>query len=375
MAHKPRFSDQDIYDIAREGFLYELRKLIEIVQSAGFRNLLPAFLSYKAFLVKGRPRFFTQDLVDQLLQENRLIDATNCITDIRELFLCANIAACCEIFTGWTIPVNDLEITRANEYLTMGLANASADKASLGRSMAERLNNGDTVRVIQLLKLLGLLEADIASCHQVSLGASFGNRDCRAMHLEPSIIPTGAIAPSEVLPPLRFNAKPVSPGDIVLMDNDPTTKSVYAQLNAEGQGNVNAITVDLYEGLHWLARQVENLELVPRTMVVAFRIEPRAFTDVDQFLSCISKVIAESADLVMTIGSGETTDEFRHRLEVLEEINQRLSENGMKPVRIRCYRGNSPDEQRAKPVFGLSQYASYETLYCRLEKSKLACSG
>ena len=372
MTQNPRFTDQDIYDIARVGFLYELGKLIEITRSAGFRVLLPAFLSYKSFLARGTKRFFSRDVIDNLLSAPRLIDATNCPTDAQNIFLCANIAACCEIFSGWTIPVNNLEITRTNEYLEMGLASAGMDKVSIGRSMADRLNNGDTVRVIQTLKLLGLLETDISSCHQISLGASFGNRDCHAMHLEPSITPTGAIAISEALPPLRFNVIPGNPKDIILMDNDPVARPVYDRLNADGQRHVNAIVTDLYDGLGKLAQQVEDSEVTPRTMVAAFRIEPRAFTDVDQFLYLVSKVIAVTADLIMTIGSGDTTDEFKHRLDVLDGISLRLSENGMEPVRIKCYRGNSPDEQRANPVFGLNQYASYETLFCSLEKNKLA---
>ena len=371
MTQNPRFTGQDIYDLAKEGFLHELGKLVEITQSIGFRELLPKFLTYNAFLTTGKQRFFIESLTENLLKETRFIDASNCPTDAGKLFLCANLAACCEIFSGWTIPVNDLDMNRTNEYLEMALANAGVDKESLGRNMAQRLNNGDTVRVVQTLKLLGLLDADISSCHQISLGASIGRRDCHAMHLEPSIIPAGTIATSEVLSPLRFNVRPGKPADIILMDNDPVMKPVYDRLNTEGKGHIAAMVTDLYDGLGGLARQVEDSEVTPRTMVVAFRIEPRAFTDIDRFLDSIGKVIAESADFVMTIGSGDTTDEFRHRQDVLTVLNRRLSDHGMNPFRIKAYSGGNTEEQRANPVFGLNQYASYETLYCRLEKSKL----
>ncbi len=176
------------------------------------------------------------------------------------------------------------------------------------------------------------------------------------MHLEPSIIPAGTIATSEVLSPLRFNVRPGNPADIILMDNDPVMKPVYDRLNAEGQGHVTAMVTDLYDGLGSLARQVEDSEVAPRTMVVAFRIEPRAFTDIDRFLDSIGKVIAESADFVMTIGSGDTTDEFRHRLDVLAVLNRRLSDNGMNSFRIKCllggkYRGaTSQSGVRPEPV-------------------------
>jgi hypothetical protein len=142
-------------------------------------------------------------------------------------------------------------------------------------------------------------------------------------------------------------------------------------LNAEGQGSVKAITADLYEGLDWLTQQVENRVMPPRTMVVAYRIEPRAFPDIEQFLDSIGNVIADSADLVMTIGSGDTTEEFRHRIDVLEGIYRNLADKGMNPLRIKYYSGVNTEEQRASPVFGLNQYASYETLYCKLDKRRL----
>ena len=359
-----------MYDVARQGFLYELGKLIEVTQFAGFQGVLPRFLAYNATLAEGRQGFLAKDAVERL-REEQVIDAANCTKDAEQLFYCANVAACCEIFSGWTIPVNGLEIARASEYLDMALSNAGIDRVALGRGMAERLNNGDTVRVVQALKLLGLLEADISSCHQLSLGASFGNRDCRAMHLEPSIAPAGPVATSGVLPPLRFVAKPGNPSDIILMDNDPSAKQVYDSLNAVSQGNVKGIVTDLNEGLGWLAGQVERQEVAPRTIVVAYRIEPRAFMDIDFFLSRIGNVIGGSADFIMTIGSGDTNDEFRNRLDVLGVINQCLSDKGLEPILIKCCKGNDLGDMRANPVFGLSQYASYETLYCRLEKSKL----
>lgn len=372
MTRTATFTDDTIYDLAREGFLHELGVLVEITLSRWFRELLPAFLTYKAFLAAGKHSFLDDHILGHLLEQRAGIDALDSDEEVKKLFLCANLAACCEIFAGWTIPVNELDPNRTGEYLQLALTNAGADKTSLGRNMAQRLNNGDTVRIIQALKLLGLIRADTDSYHQLSLGASIGRRDCHALHLEPSLLPVAPAPSPAALPPLRFGVKPGNPTDIVLMDNDPVLQSVYERLNAEQPRRVMAMNVDLHKGLRELAEKVNGGQLPPRTLIAAFRIEPRAFSDIDFFLGSIGAVIGAHVDFVMSIGSGDTDDEFRHRIEVLDSISERLSQKGMHPVRIKAYRGESLQEQRACPAFGLNQYASYETLYCRLEKDRLA---
>ena len=372
MTRAVTFTDDTIYDLAREGFLHELGVLVQITQSRWFWDLFPAFLTYKAFLSSTKHNFLDDRVLGQLLKRQAPIDALERGGDVEKLFLCANLAASCEIFSGWTIPVNELDPDRTGEYLQLALANAAADRTSLGRNMAQRLNNGDTVRIIQALKLLGLIRVDTNSYHQLSLGASIGRRDCHALHLEPALIPTTAATSPATPPPLRFSVRPGAPRDIVLMDNDPALVPVYERLNADPSGAVTAMNIDLHDGLEKLAQTISEHQLPPRTLIAAFRIEPRAFADIGFFLRSIGTVIDEQADFVMTIGSGDTDDEFRHRLEVLNGISENLDQNGMQPVRIEAYQGETLAEQRARPAFGLNQYASYETLYCRLERSKLA---
>lgn len=48
MTRAAEFTDDTIYDLAREGFLHELGVLVEITRSSWFRELQPAFLTYKA---------------------------------------------------------------------------------------------------------------------------------------------------------------------------------------------------------------------------------------------------------------------------------------------------------------------------------------
>lgn len=371
MTRAERFSDETIYQLAEAGFLHELEHLIRATHRPEFRDLLPAFVSYKNFLTTEKHRFFGIHLAKRLLKEKRILDFASDRKEIQKLALCANLAAWTEIFHGWTIPVGGLQVTRANEYLQMALSSTNIPRDELGRGMAQRLNNGDTVRVVQILKLLDLIAEDTGSHQQLSLGASIGRRDCYALHLTPSILPLAPVSTAAAPPSLHFSVQPSSAAHTILIDNDPSLQPIYDALNKETEGKVSASNTDICEGLRLLAEQINRSQLEPRTLVAAFRIEPAAFGDFRSIIDAVGKVIDRSADLVMTIGSGDTDDVFRERLQVLGEISDELARRDLKPVRIKTYKGQSLNEQRSKPVFGLNQYASYETLYCRLDRSKL----
>ena len=364
-------TDNDIYNLAREGYLYELGLLVRIVKSVHFKTWLPLFSDYEKFLTSDRKALPGKKNLSDFLKKRRVIDAADKTGISRGLFACANLAACCEIFGGWTIPFTTLDSSRVQEYLQAAIAHGGRGKDKLGQNMAIRLNNGDTVRVIQVLKLLGLVAANTSGRDQLSLGASTAQRDRHALHLTPWIKPAEPLLPLSMQSRLKFGVNAGHPESIVLIDNDPEVKSVYEQLNNEEQGRVLAMNTDLYAGLKALSEQVTGAHMRPRNLVVAFRIEPGAFSDMALFLELLGQVVNGSCDFIVTIGSGNSLEGFKHRLEVLNELDERLLEKGMTPIRVKCYEGKTPEEQRMRPVYGLNQYASYETLYCRLKQERL----
>ena len=358
--------------MAREGYLYELGMLVQLVQSHYFPEMLAFFRDYEGFLASSKGRIYVDSLRQAFQQEGRVIDAGSVPGDGRKLFTCANLAACCEIFGGWTIPAGNLDMAHTSEYLKMALERGGAGQPDLGRHMAVRLNNGDAVRVVQALKLLGLIAVDTTGCNQLSLGASIGRRDRHAFHLVPWIAPHQPGPEPAQGSPLKFGVKPHNPDSIVLMDSDPNLGPVYTKMSAEGAGRVQAMNLDIYDGLEKLSGFVKGGQVRPRNLVVAFRLAPQAFPDPGYFLDCLGGVIGETASFVTTIGAGDNVDEFRRRLQVLDGLEESLSDRGMEPVRIRYCHGKTAEERRNTPLFGLSQYASYETLFCKLERAKLA---
>jgi hypothetical protein len=155
-----------------------------------------------------------------------------------------------------------------------------------------------------------------------------------------------------------------------MIDNDADLDTIYAQFNHDEQELI-ALNCDLYGGLKQLATHIENEELRPRNLVVSFRLAPEAFSDIKLFIQYLGKVICEEADFIVTIGAGDSLADFNKRLKVMNELYEELSARGMAPLRIINYKGKSLKYQHSRPVYGQSQYASYEIIYCHIYKNKL----
>ncbi|MDH5764376.1 MAG: hypothetical protein OEZ38_00060 [Gammaproteobacteria bacterium] len=363
MSHDERLSINDILKLAIQGYSYELKMLINLFQSRAGASIAPLFANYNAFLHERRSAILGNNLLE-LLSKDNLIDASVEPVRSNHLFTCVNLAASCEVFNGWSIPLSTVDISMSDEFLNMAITSAIKTQPTLGQNMAVRLNNADTIRVIQTLKILGLLT--IAPEHyQLSTGSSIGIRDRVATHLTPHI----AMNPLTSGAPIKLSTIQSHAYDIVLIDNDINMKDTYEHLNS--QKNIHAINKDVYIGLDEVSEAIACNALKPRTLITAYRLEPRAYTDIPGYISSIGRVIDSQADFITTIGSGDTDQEFIDRKRVINDLYSELLNRGMKPIRIKMYSGDSPQEQRSNPTFGLNQYASYEILYCKLSKEQL----
>ena len=164
--------DKINYKLATKGYLYELGLLARIVKSQEFNALLPLFSDYERFLLSEREELFGANLLRKMVNDERVIDVAGTSVLGKQLTTCANMAACCEVFGGWTVPVGDLDESRVHEYLKLALSHTRMDKQAAGRRLAVRLNKGDTARVVSLLKMLGLLPIYTHTCDQLSLCSS-----------------------------------------------------------------------------------------------------------------------------------------------------------------------------------------------------------
>ena len=365
-------ADPELFRLAQEGFLAEADHLARLAETPDFKTLLEFFEDYPDFL-RSRRNGFIADCLSGHLKELDEIDFASAPEPILKLTNAFNLAAACDLFDGWTLPLDSLEAENLANHVKRAIREQAEDQGKVAAMLARKLNSGDASRVIHMLKLCGWIAPDMTGSAQLSLGASGGTRDRYSIHQIPKIHfhrynPLLRKAKPESI---TFELENMAAHDVVLVDNDPKMAERYEKLNASN--GVLALNLDANRALEELAARIDRKELRPRDFVVAFRIDHRMIPDSDSLLQLLGSVIADTAALVITIGAGHTNSEFRGRLEKIEELREALRRRGLNPKKIKWHRGSSLPEQRGNPVFGAPTYATYEILYCTLKQSALTC--
>ena len=99
--------------------------------------------------------------------------------------------------------------------------------------------------------------------------------------------------------------------NIVISDNDPQRYELYQLLNNEKNRDITALNIDAYAALAKLAEYVNSHKTDPRNLIIALRIDHRMLPDIPQLFRLIYLSMDQSADLIITIGSGHTIDDFK----------------------------------------------------------------
>ena len=359
----------NLFQLAQAGYLAEAGYLASLAGTRSFRTLLEIFESYPTFLKSGQD-YFGETSLNTLL-DICTIDFSDSSEIIQKLTRCINLAAACDLFEGWTIPINNFDNKHLCNYVQDAIKELKAKQKNVGSLLAAKLNSGDACRVIHMLKMFGWVAPDMSTSAQLSLGASGGIRDRYSIHHMPVIrYQRQNILLREPIPELvSFELEKKTVNDIVLVDNDPKMRERYEKLNAEP--NILALNQDAYKSLKELAIGVENKLIIPRNFIVAYRMDHRLIPDAGYFLKLLGPVISNYADLIITIGAGHSNEEFKGRLKKIDELMATLENLRLNPVKIKWHRGESLSEKRENPVFGEPTYATYEILYCKLIKSNL----
>lgn len=324
-----------------------------------FSKSLPHFKSYYKDLAKSLRKVNSGVLVRALQDGNGVISAAKPQELLKRKLLNAQLASMCCIFDSWQVFLhkNIHEVSRA--YVKHNLSrfeNASHEQLATEYSKLSLL---DAEFNIQLLKQLGLLPIKLDNANLISFGAAHGQKELYASHMVPCIETLDG-KDGQLL--VNFTAKSVAPAHTVLIDSDPFWSSYYNEMNARQGDKLLAINKDLYEALDELPQKLSEKSLPLRDFVTIWRLENQALPDVDKYFSGLSEIIKNDADFVVTIGAGNTDEEFADRQLKLNEISDYLVNKGMSPVRLILHKGN-----RFEPIFGQFRYASHEVLYCKLK--------
>ena len=352
-----------------------------IAMSPSFDSLISQFDDYDSYLKRLNKDSKHREIVRSLLKNDGIIDTAVPTRELAQIFCLAQIAACSELFKGWKINFSQLNREGIRALVDQGSAGirnipeipieTHPDQYSEAqRQLLNGINviqNVDTVRVLQVIKLLGLISSPASEIQQLSLGVGNGYRDLYGIHGVPCIRKkqegTSAI--------LDFDMLEQQAAHTVLVDSDPSYYDHFEALNREEGGRVLALNTEADQAIKTLKNRQKASDLGLRNFVVGLRIDHRMIPDADKFLGLIGTVIDSNADLIFTIGAGNKLSEFEDRLNCFDKLFATLTRMGLKPVRFLLHGKGSPQEQRSRPNFGQLAYTSYQILYCKLQRDRM----
>jgi hypothetical protein len=352
-----------------------------IAMSPSFDGLISQFDNYGSYLKRLNKDSKHRETVRSLLENDGIIDTAVPTRDLAQLFCVAQIAACSELFKGWKINFSQLNREGIRALVAQGSAGISnipeipleTHPDQYSEAQRQLLNgtniiqNVDTVRVLQVVKLLGLISTPASEVQQLSLGVGNGYRDLYGIHGVPCISKkqegTSAI--------LDFDTLDQQAAHTVLVDSDPTYGNHFEALNRDECGRVLALNIEAEQAIKILKSKQQGLDLSLRNFVVGLRIDHNMIPDAEKFLELIGTVIDSNADLMLTIGAGNKLSEFEGRLNCFDKLFAALTRIGLKPVRLLLHGRGSTQEQRGCPNFGQLAYTSYQILYCKLHRDQL----
>ena len=375
--HWASFSGQQL----ASAYALEADAFAAIAMSPSFDSLIKQFEHYDSYLKTLNKDAKHQGIVRSLLKNDGIIDTAVPTRELAQLFCLAQIAACSELFKGWKINLTHLNREGMRALIDQGCADIrniqeiSPEIRPEQYSEAQRqllnginiIQNVDTVRVLQVVKLLGLISTPASEVQQLSLGVGNGYRDLYGIHGVPCISKkqegTSAI--------LDFDTLDQQAAHTVLVDSDPTYGNHFEALNREECGRVLALNIEAEQAIKILKSKQQGLDLSLRNFVVGLRIDHNMIPDAEKFLELIGTVIDSNADLMLTIGAGNKLSEFEGRLNCFDKLFAALTRIGLKPVRLLLHGRGSTQEQRGRPNFGQLAYTSYQILYCKLHRDRL----
>lgn len=361
-------------------YALEADTLGAFAQSAAFADLVGHFGNYEDYLRLLHSDLDYQSSLKRIISDEGIVNVALPSKELVLLFCQAQIAACTELFKGWEIPGDKLNrqgmrslINKSTEAL-LNVPNVPTNMPTEQMSSAQRqilsavnvLQNADTVRVIQITRLLGMLTTSAEDTHQLSIGVGNGYRDLYGIHMVPKVTVNDLPSKSFV-----FDTQDKQAAHTVLIDNDPEQGEHFQQLNSRESETVLALNQGADESLKHLREALNESQIEPRNLVACLRIDHRMIPEPERFLELLAGLIAPEADLIMTIGAGHNLAEFEGRLNCFDSLFNLLTDLGHKPVRVILHKGGSSEEKRRTPAFGQLAYTSYQIIYCKIERDRL----
>jgi hypothetical protein len=363
---------QELMALIDRGYDAEMSGLSYIANSDLLPTLLHDIMNYEDCLNNKSPSSNADKFIHSVTSDTNIIRTTSVTAELNYILLLSHLACCCELLNGMAISSSTLKNPSLPGHIHRIIQHALKQTPNNVYSYVKRLNNADTVRTIQMLRLLGLLDLRSQNCRQLSLGAGFGRKDIYAVHA----IPRMSSNPNKDTPyensELLFSTSSTNPAQITLIDNDKSLVDLYKNYNLGSNGSIHAILDDATHALDKLPALIDKKAIKPFNMIIGIRVDHRMIAEIEDFFVKLTQVMEPQADFVISVGAGFSASEFEGRVNLISGIFDHLKDKGLDPVRIILHSGNTLKESRERPAFGYVAIATHEILYCRLHRDNLA---
>jgi hypothetical protein len=308
------------------------------------------------------------DWVNLITAGTNVIDVNAHSKSMRDVFLAAHIAVCCELYEDIEVKLNDVNDIYFTNYAQNLIDRINLDDTDALYDLINRIHRSDAARIIQILSNIGIYRD--CNVRQLSLGAGNAEREIFGLHEAPKInnFKTQNYSDSMIIFGKNFN----KPENIIIIDNDKKYSKRFKQLNSYYSDWVKAINGDIYDEITNLSKLIKMGKIKSRNLITCIRLDPEMIQDAEYFIMSLASVINHSADLIITIGAGNNLKEFSERIKIMNVLFEILNSKKLKPIRINLHTGNNLEEHWCRPSFGTSGYSSYELIFCKLKKSLIS---
>jgi len=356
-----RLSIEDLY----QGYEAEIVSLGAIADSKYRDQCFASIARYAEYLSYINNDEYQKN-IRKIFKQNPVIYFGHAPEKFVAATLTAHIAICCELLKDITVPlkfINNNDIPAVLEIFKNHYGDLEGNN-NTRNNLEFKLHSIDAFRSFQILKSLGLITAEPGKFKQLSLGAGSAKKDLRSIHLVPDLTPGHGES-------FLFDIKETHAKDIVIIDGDPSRAEEYKKLCEDSSYPIYTINNDAIEALDKLTENLAEKSMQKRNLVVGLRIDHQMIPDVPLFFDKLANCIDDTADFVITIGSGFSIEEFTGRTNVVKGLFDYLQEVGLEPVLIKLHGEGNLEEQWNSPSFGLKSITSFQILYCKLKLKKL----
>ena len=348
-----------------EEYLAEIRELVRVVERPDFDEILDYFADYPDYLDR-RSRDGSASKIMMKGGDKRIFDIGTTRPLVLKSLAMAQLAACCHLLHGSRVTRQQFSRNILEAMARQFVNSLSGKPDEYLKRITNKLHVMDAIRTMHLLRPLGLVTRPVAEFHQIGLGAAEGTRDALGLHLSPSIQQTSG----ENGRLLELITEKQQPADIIIADANPVYRENYDELNNDPSNKITAFNQDTLTVL----RVLENTTQTRRNLVTALRIDHRMIPDVPGFLGQLGKCVSNDCDFILSIGAGDTRDDFEGRIKCIKGLFAAMDSAGMRPVLFKFHESGDLDHQWNTLRYGNRRASTYQLLYCRIDGPELARS-